>query len=63
MGTSANIPTIMAYQAKNITDQRKRAMSSAIFASMGGISGISGALVFRSQDYPKYHPGIIACLS
>lgn len=50
MGISANIPTIMAYQANNITGQWKRAMSSAIFVGMGGVGGIAGALVFRSQD-------------
>jgi MFS family permease len=63
MGTSANIPTIMAYQANNIVGQWKRAMSSAIFVGMGGIGGIAGALVFRSQDAPQYRPGIIACLA
>lgn len=63
MGMSSNIPTIMAYQANNITGQWKRAMSSAIFVGMGGVGGIAGALVFRSQDAPKYIPGLIACLA
>jgi hypothetical protein len=78
MSTSANIPTIMAYQANNITGQWKRVMSSAIFVGMGGIRGIAGALVFRVNMLPsmsfwfhtlhklirsRYRPGIIACLA
>lgn len=63
MGLSSNIPTIMAYQSNNIVGQWKRAMSSAIFVGMGGVGGIAGALVFRSQDAPRYRPGIIACLT
>jgi hypothetical protein len=29
---------------------------------MGGIGGIIGSLVFRSQDSPAYHPGLYTCI-
>ena len=29
----------------------------------GGIGGIAGSLVFRSQDAPSYHPGIYAAIA
>lgn len=30
---------------------------------MGGVGGIVGSLVFRSQDAPTYHPGLYACFT
>ena len=30
---------------------------------MGGVGGVAGSLVFRSQDAPGYVPGIWACLA
>jgi predicted MFS family arabinose efflux permease len=61
-GSNSNIPAIMAYQANNIRGQWKRAFCSATLTSLGGIGGIAGSLVFRSQDSPHYQPGMIACL-
>ncbi|PWI64390.1 hypothetical protein PCL_10503 [Purpureocillium lilacinum] len=61
-GVNANIPAIMAYQANNIRGQWKRAFCSATLTTFGGIGGIAGSLVFRSQDSPHYTPGMIACL-
>ena len=29
---------------------------------MGGVGGIAGSTVFRSQDAPAYHPGIYAAI-
>lgn len=29
----------------------------------GGIGGIAGSLVFRTQDSPHYRPGVYACLA
>jgi hypothetical protein len=54
---------VMAYQANNIRGQWKRAFCSATFVSAGAVGGIAGSLVFRSQDAPKYHPGIYACIA
>jgi len=56
------IPTCMAYQATNIRGHWKRAFCSATLIGFGGIGGIAGSLVFRSQDSPTYRPGVFACL-
>ena len=61
-GVNANIPACMAYQANNIRGQWKRAFCSATLTGFGGIGGIAGSLVFRSQDRPDYIPGIIATM-
>jgi hypothetical protein len=53
----------MTYQANNIRGQWKRAFCSASLVGFGGIGGIAGSLVFRSQDAPKYRPGIYAAIA
>ncbi len=62
-GANANVPAAMSYQANNIRGQWKRAFCSATFVSFGGIGGIAGSLVFRSQDAPAYGPGLYACIA
>jgi hypothetical protein len=49
-------------QANNIRGHWKRAFCSATLVGLGGIGGIIGSLVFRSQDAPAYHPGLYACI-
>ena len=62
-GANANIPACMAYQANNIRGQWKRAFCSASLVGMGGVGGIAGSLVFRTQDAPLYRPGIFAAIA
>ncbi|KAM5429141.1 hypothetical protein McanCB21832_007953 [Microsporum canis] len=62
-GANANIPSVMAYQANNIRGQWTRAFASASLVGLGGIGGIAGSLVFRSQDAPEYIPGIWAAIT
>lgn len=62
-GANANVPAAMSYQANNIRGQWKRAFCSATFVSFGGIGGIAGSLVFRTQDQPHYKPGLYACIA
>ncbi|KAF7325055.1 hypothetical protein MKEN_00548100 [Mycena kentingensis (nom. inval.)] len=62
-GASANIPVVMSYQANNIRGQWKRAFCSATMVGFGGIGGIAGSTVFRTQDKPNYRPGLYACLT
>ncbi len=62
-GANGNIPAVMTYQANNIRGQWKRAFCSATLVGFGGIGGIAGSLVFRSQDNPHYRPGIYACMA
>jgi MFS family permease len=61
-GGNANVPTSMAYQANNIRGQWKRAFCSASLTALGGIGGVIGSLVFRTQDSPQYIPGFSAVL-
>ena len=59
---NANVPCILTYQANNIRGQWKRALCSATLVGMGGVGGIVGSTVFRSQDEPEYLPGMYACM-
>lgn len=62
---NANIPAVLTFQANNIRGQWKRAFASATLVGFGGLGGIVGSTVFRSQDAPNYRPGmyttLIAC--
>ncbi|KAK4628549.1 uncharacterized protein CLAFUR5_04001 [Fulvia fulva] len=62
-GANANIPQCMSYQGNNIRGQWKRAFCSATLVGFGGIGGIAGSLVFRTQDSPEYLPGLWACMA
>jgi hypothetical protein len=59
---NAAVPCVLTWQANNIRGQWKRALCSATLVGAGGIGGIVGSTVFRSQDAPKYGPGIITCI-
>jgi hypothetical protein len=62
-GTNSAIPSVMAYQANNIRGQWRRAFCSATLTGIGGIGGIAGALIFRTEDAPSYIPGFAACIT
>jgi len=62
-GANSNIPAAMSYQANNIRGQWKRAFCSATLVGAGGVGGIAGGLVFRTQDAPGYRPGLYACIA
>lgn len=62
-GANANIPQVMSYQGNNIRGQWKRAFCSATLVGFGGVGGIAGSLVFRTQDSPDYIPGLWACIT
>ncbi|KAI1367033.1 major facilitator superfamily domain-containing protein [Xylaria arbuscula] len=62
-GANSNVPSSLAYQATNIRGQWKRAFASATWVGFGGIGGIAGSLVFRTQDKPEYRPGLWACIA
>lgn len=59
---NANVPCVLTWQANNIRGQWKRALCSATLVGFGGIGGIIGGTVFRSQDKPGYKPGILTCM-
>ncbi|VUC22931.1 unnamed protein product [Clonostachys rosea] len=57
-GFNTNIPACMAYQSNNIRGQWKRAFCSASFIGLGGVGGVAGSLMYRSQDAPSYRLGL-----
>lgn len=60
---NGNIPAALAWQSNNIVGQWKRAFTAATLVTFGGIGGIAGATVFRSQDAPAYRPGMYAAIT
>ncbi|KAI0882003.1 major facilitator superfamily MFS-1 [Annulohypoxylon maeteangense] len=63
-GANSNIPGSLSYQANNIRGQWKRAFSSALWVGFASMGGITGSLVFRSQDAATgYKPGLWACIA
>lgn len=63
-GANSNVPTVMSFQANNVRGQWKRAFCSATLVGFGGIGGIAGSLVFRTQDAATgYKPGMYACIA
>ena len=61
-GIQANVPTAMAFQSNNIRGQWKRAFGSATLVCGGGLGGVAGSLIFRTQDAPRYLNGIYGCI-
>lgn len=60
--SNGGIPTVMAYQANNIRGQWKRAFASATLVGFGGIGGIAGTTLFRTEDAPDFRLGIWGCI-
>ncbi|KAK2750277.1 hypothetical protein FQN55_002424 [Onygenales sp. PD_40] len=65
MGSQANYPLVIVYQTNNVRGVTKRGVAAAIQVGLGGVGGIIGSLIFRSQDAPQYIPGLVTamCLS
>ncbi|KAJ7924958.1 high-affinity nicotinic acid transporter [Mycena leptocephala] len=61
-GASGCIPSILAYSSNNIVSHSKRAVSTAVVISAGGVGGIFATTVFREQDFPRYLNGIWATI-
>ncbi|KAK0219197.1 major facilitator superfamily domain-containing protein, partial [Armillaria fumosa] len=62
-GCAASSPGILAYASNNIISHSKRAVTTAITVSFGGIGGIVATTIYRQQDYPRYIPGIITTIA
>ncbi|TFK29447.1 MFS general substrate transporter [Coprinopsis marcescibilis] len=62
IGNAASIPTILAYSANNVVSHSKRSVQSSLMVAFGSIGGILAATCFRSQDIPRYIPGLIATM-
>jgi MFS family permease len=62
MACNCNVPAVITWQSNCIRGQWKRALTSATLVGAGGIGGIIGSTVFRTQDKPHYRPGIYATI-
>ncbi|KXN87484.1 hypothetical protein AN958_08789, partial [Leucoagaricus sp. SymC.cos] len=62
-GSAGCIPGILAYSANNTISHSKRAVSTAMIISFGGIGGIFATTVFRQVDFPRYIMGIYATIA
>ncbi|KAF5393375.1 hypothetical protein D9757_000508 [Collybiopsis confluens] len=62
-GSAGCVPGIIAYASNNVVSHSKRAVTTAVIGSFGGIGGIIATTVFRQQDFPRYIPGIITTIS
>lgn len=63
IGVNSTIPAIFSYQANNIRGQWRRAFCSASLTGIGGVGGVAGALIFRTEDGPEYYPGFATCIA
>ncbi|KAF9464979.1 major facilitator superfamily domain-containing protein [Collybia nuda] len=62
-GSSGCVPAIIAYASNNIISHTKRAVTTALVVSFGGIGGIFATTVFRQKDNPRFLPGIYATIA
>ena len=61
-GTQANVPSTLAYGQNQTPQIAKRGVVSAAMISVGAIGGVCGSTIFRSQDAPRYFPGMWATI-
>ncbi|KPI44191.1 putative transporter [Cyphellophora attinorum] len=57
-GSQANGPQLLAYAQNQTPTMAKRGILPAIMIAVGGMGGITGSTIFRSQDAPDYLPGM-----
>ncbi|KAG6920204.1 hypothetical protein DXG01_004973 [Tephrocybe rancida] len=57
-GNTGTVPGILAYASNNVVSHSKRSVQTALTVSLGGIGGIIASTVYRSQDAPRYLPGL-----
>ncbi|TFK74582.1 MFS general substrate transporter [Pluteus cervinus] len=61
-GSAGCIAGLLAYSSNNITSHSKRAVTTAVLVSFGGIGGIFAPSVFRQVDFPRYLPGMFTTI-
>lgn len=57
-GCQANIPSTISYGQNQTARPEKKGVVAAAMISAGAIGGICGSTIFRSQDAPRYLPGM-----
>ncbi|TFK29452.1 MFS general substrate transporter [Coprinopsis marcescibilis] len=62
IGSAGSVPTFLAYSANNVVGHSKRSVQSALMVGFGSVGGMLAAACFRSQDDPRYVPGLVATM-
>lgn len=57
-GIQSNVPSILSYVQNQTGRLEKKGIASAAVISAGALGGICGSTIFRSQDAPRYLPGM-----
>jgi MFS family permease len=60
IGNYCAIPSAITFLLNNTPGAAKRQIAVAIQTTLGGIGGIIGSLIFRTQDAPRFRPGLYA---
>lgn len=58
VGNYCAIPAIATLLMNNTPGAAKRQVAVAMQTTMGGIGGVIGSLIFRTQDAPHFRPGL-----
>ncbi len=57
-GIQCLIPTVLTFMSNNIVSVKDRKVAIAMQVVAGAIGGLTGSLIFRTRDAPKYRPGM-----
>lgn len=57
-GTQGNVAGTLAYGQNQTPKPEKKGVVSAVMITMGAAGGVCGSTIFRSQDAPRYMPGM-----
>ncbi|KAK5046773.1 hypothetical protein LTR84_007126 [Exophiala bonariae] len=66
IGNYCAVPSIATFLMNNTPGSAKRQVAIPIQTTLGGVGGIIGSLIFRTQDAPAFRPGLYAsfgCMS
>ncbi len=58
IGNNCTIPSVIAFLVNNLPSSSKRQIALPLQGGFAGVGGIAGALIFRTQDAPKYLFGL-----
>lgn len=56
------IPAVIAFMVNNIPQTKRMAVAIPLQTGFSGLGGIAGALIFRTQDAPRYFFGLYASI-
>lgn len=60
VGNYCAVPSVATLLMNNTPGSAKRQVSIALQCTLGGVGGVIGSLIFRTQDAPTFRPGLYA---